>query len=201
MLYETKESKKFRVEAQLRTLKQHWWSTAVEIIDIIENTKIKNLSHLGNECKSHRQLQWEKLLKITSDLIANEEGAISLTDKEVNVKTIELRGIERDLNAIDRLNSFEMINDQIDIVSKKLRMGQIVLVVDEKEKKVIEKYKITEQKNAAAIYDFLEKTYAEIEGNNVLLVSVESIAKLAKAYPNYVGDCSQFAELLQQWVK
>ena len=62
--YEHDESgKKFKIEAQLRTRLQHLWATTVEIVDIVERTKIKTHSYIPDDQKTPKQQSWESLFR------------------------------------------------------------------------------------------------------------------------------------------
>lgn len=201
--YQNRASKKFRVEAQLRTYKQHIWATTIEIVDTLENTQIKNLSHAPDESKTYNQKQWEALFKIMSDLIAFDEGFIHLKKSLYERKKTDLKMLENKLNAIQRLQSFNMLNDQLsenEKNNKDIEWMVLVVNLNNGKRSIEQKFLEDNKKKAIIIYDQFEKFYSEISGFNVLLISVSSIINLSKAYPNYAGDCSQFIKLINRFL-
>ncbi|MCG9657973.1 RelA/SpoT domain-containing protein [Vibrio mediterranei] len=89
--YDHASGKSFNIEAQLRSRLQHLWATTVEIMDILEGTKIKTHSHSSNEDKDELQIKWEVLLAIMSRYSDDAEGAIVLDKAEKEQFPIKLR--------------------------------------------------------------------------------------------------------------
>lgn len=69
-LYQHGEGKTFTIEAQSRTKLQHLWATTVEIVDVLEETKIKNIR--GNpECfnnQEHSIVAYSAIEKVVADI-------------------------------------------------------------------------------------------------------------------------------------
>lgn len=201
--YETKSSKRFFIEVQLRTRQQHLWATAIEIVDVIEGTSIKNLSHAPNRYKEPLQIRWEKLFRLVSDLVAHDEGVIELTSHQFAQNGAKLRCLEQELDAIERIRSFNMVSQNlIETMRDKGHEEWVVLVVDVSEgrRQIDEAYIASDKVRAVMAYSFYEKTYAKIQGKNVLMVSVTEATSLSNAYPNYVGDGSAFIDILQKFL-
>jgi putative GTP pyrophosphokinase len=193
--YEHSTGKKFKIEAQLRTRLQHIWATTVEIVDILERTQIKTHSHAPDEDKSNKQIKWEKLLSIMSQHIADVEGAIELTASAKLTNAQELKRIDGELCAVTRLRSFNMMTERIEADSKSNK-GHVLLIVNESEMNIIVQKVFSNQAHATYVYNEMERVVDNIEGVNTLLVSTQNLGELSDAYPNYIGDCASFIEIL-----
>lgn len=197
--YFDEDNKKYRVEAQLRTKLQHVWATAVEIIDLINQTEIKTISFYDESHKKPEQLKWERLLRLMSDYIAHEDGVVELSKKQLFEIKEELVVINNDINAIEKLSSFEMVFQSKDLEGENKNDKQHVLcVIDELTQGVetINFYEIEQE--AIQAYNNLEKVYAGSINHRVLLFSIAEVEKLKRAYPNYLGSCSEFVGQLNK---
>lgn len=186
--------KKFKIEAQLRTKLQHLWATTVEIVDILEGTKIKTHSHSHDTEKSDKQVLWEQLLSIMSDFIADAENIITLTTAQKQCYAGKLRELDQKLKAVNRLKSFKMVSERIDAKSEGTRHVLLVVNGNSQQVKLQEIYE--DHAQAIGAYNHIEKVVANIDGLNALLVSTKNLDELADAYPNYIGDCASFIEIL-----
>lgn len=193
--YEHSLGKKFKIEAQLRTKLQHIWATTVEIVDILEHTQIKTHSHAPDEDKCKKQIKWEKLFSIMSQHIADAEGIIDLTVRAKLDNAEELKKIDRELCAVTRLESFKMVSEKIEVDSKSTK-GHVLLIVNESEMNILVQKVFDNQAHATYIYNEMERVVDSIEGINTLLVSTQNLDELSDAYPNYIGDCASFIDIL-----
>jgi hypothetical protein len=74
-----------------------------------------------------------------------------------------------------------------------------LLVLDPAESKlVISGYQLGQLEEASKAYLEAEKAVKQRPGTDAVLVSVDSIAALERAYPNYFADTRIFLELLDQ---
>lgn len=192
--YNIGQNKKFNIEVQLRTRLQHLWATTVEIVDIIEQTKIKTQSHNIDTEKKKKQILWEELLLIMSDYIANIEGSIDLPKEKKLSQLSRLKVLNLELCAIKRLQSFKMVSESIK-TNNNIQNGHMMLVIDENTLTVIIEKSFNDYPEAIAVFNNMEKIAANIDGINVLLVSAENLDQLADTYPNYIGDCGSFIEI------
>ncbi len=189
------EKKTFKIEAQLRTKLQHLWATTVEIVDILEGTKIKTHSHSDDSEKSEKQIFWEELLSIMSDFIAEAEGIIELPNLQKELYVSRLKKLNTDLNALQRLTSFKMASEIID--TKVTSTGHVLLIVNSKTLDVLVQKVFPQQDHAISAYNDVETFVASIDGLSALLVSTQNLDQLSEAYPNYIGDCASFIEILR----
>lgn len=195
--YEHSSGKKFNIEAQLRTKLQHLWATTVEIVDILERTKIKTHSHSPDTEKSEHQIQWESLLSIMSSYIAYKEGAIHLSDEDKIEISQRLQALNKDLNAVTRLESFKIISEQVYSCCDKTTK-YLLLAVNESSLQMLFSKEFDSQSNAIYFYNELEKIAQNLDDINILLVSTKYMNQLEEAYPNYLGDCASFITILNE---
>jgi ppGpp synthetase/RelA/SpoT-type nucleotidyltranferase len=177
------------IEIQLRTEIQHAWATAVEIIDLFTNQKLKN--NLGKPV-------WRDFFIDASTALAELDGA--------EIDPDELRTA---YSGVDRLSQRLKVFEKFNAYNSSLR------VLEERGVKGVEGYYLLQINTQASTlsYDFYpvtedtlaNKKYLELERNVgdqsdivVALVSTLSLASLKEAYPNYFADARKFVELLEK---
>lgn len=198
--YDHASGKSFNIEAQLRTRLQHLWATTVEIVDILEGTKIKTHSHSSNEDKSSLQVQWEELLSIMSQYIADAEGAIELSDIDKANFSKRLVVLDREINALNRLSSFKILSEKVNSCCDS-SIEHVLLVINETSRELIFSEEFENYSQAISVYNAAEKvtrSYSRATSRlNTLLISTKNMGQLSEAYPNYLGDCASFITLLE----
>ncbi|MFH4608185.1 RelA/SpoT domain-containing protein [Vibrio alginolyticus] len=194
--YDHVSGKSFNIEAQLRTRLQHLWATTVEIVDILEGTKIKTHSHSPAEDKGSLQIQWEELLSIMSQYIADAEGAIELSGDDRDQFSNRLMKLNNDINALSRLKSFNILSEQVEECCDG-STEHVLLVIDEASLKLIFSAEFKNYSQAISVYNAAEKMTRSHARLNTLLISTKDMGQLSEAYPNYLGDCASFITLLE----
>lgn len=194
--YET-PMKTLKVEVQLRTRVQHLWATSVEIIDLIERTKIKTLSHIPFAMKEQAQVHWEELLSLMSEVIAFHEGCITLGEKRLKEIKNKLRYLDRKVKSINKLKSFKMVSESIYLHGTGRNQYYIVVIgLDNDSVKVLAEQVFDDEYKALLIFNNIEKVASSMSDTNALMVATKDISSLSVAYPNYLGDCQAFTEML-----
>lgn len=173
--------KGFFIEVQIRTKLQHVWATTVEIIDIFENKDLKTNPFNADP-------KWIEFFKIMSDLFADEEGFIALDAKQKMDYKNSLLSLNIKLRAIDKLKSLRSTFSRPHIVSKANNYKLIILTIDSEKKKVSISY-FSDYDEATWQYNWLEKYEYK---KNIVLVEMDDLKNLSKAYPNYLIDTSEF---------
>ncbi len=171
------------IEIQIRTLIQHSWATAVETASVFLSSALK--SNQGPD-------EWKRFFRLAGSLFSHLEG----TPFDISLGTIlqiksEIKKLDGELSAINKLNLY---NRSIKITEGKKRVNDkyYVLELDSKSKQlVILSFGRDEFQKASEAYATKEKTNT---GNDVVLVSIDSITKLKKAYPNYFNDTTAFID-------
>jgi hypothetical protein len=179
-----------KIELQLRSLYQHAWATAVETVG----------TFIGQALKSSRgPEEWKRFFALMGSVIAIRERAplvpgtpsqskqlISELDEHAYLLNVEnLLGV-----CANTLNTVENSTDEAHYYLLKLDPNAGQLVVTGFKKEDIQK--------AQDAYADAELAARGKPGMDTVLVSVDSLTALPKAYPNYFADTRIFVELLKQ---
>ena len=172
-----------RIEIQIRTKLQHAWATAVEAISTFTEQALK--SGIGD-------VRWKRFFALMGTAIAKREGCPIVPGtpagereliSELHQLFIELQ-VEMVLAGITA--TVQMVRDDAN--------AQAYLLVLDADKKFLEikSYKANEMSNASQEYLLVEEQYADNPTVQAVLVSVDSLATLQSAYPNYYLDTGEF---------
>lgn len=180
-----------RIEVQIRTRLQHSWATAVEAVGLFRGEELKN--HQGSD-------DWLRLFVLMSGEFAEAEGCvIPRTCPEQEERRRELGRLATSLDAV---NMLETINHGVRGADLPLGYGykptHYLIRYDHDTKMVyVEPKSIPAE--ATRSYDEAEEKGNEsgIESQNIVLVEVDKVENLKRAYPNYFGDVALFLHHLQ----
>jgi len=178
-----------QIELQIRSRMQHAWATALETIDTFTDEALK--SGLGNP-------SWKRFFELTSSAIALAEKRPLVpgtpTDLE-GIKT-ELRPLCRELRVPDM---FHGLSVGVKMLDTRLRRDTVAyILILNSEKKVV-------GAEGFSAFDIASDRYMEMEKENLdkphiqtVLVSVDSVDALKKAYPSYYLDARSFARMIEK---
>jgi hypothetical protein len=204
-----KNWKKTKIEVQLRTELQHAWATSLEIIDTLEQIKLKT---------SHEDYpEWRRLFSIAGKLVAHEDGAIALDDNELFEYRKELKYLEDQLDLLKKLFDFSIgikatTSKQIKNLTKK-NMGMSLVVMRKqkfKSKKIEENNIVINMLINVSIFGknqseeaIQELNKVELEDNVIVavLLSTSDAKSLKKAYPNYFGSTTVFRSFIKRQIE
>ncbi|WGK68392.1 tetratricopeptide repeat protein [Candidatus Haliotispira prima] len=166
----------FRVELQLRTKYQHYWATAVEVIDTFHGSRLKQ----GEE-----QDEWSKFFQEAGEHIAALERAETSSFPA---------GYE------DRLAKLRNIQDKAKITGSKIQSQRYYLIEVKGSQVDVQTYPDKEKEKAYKHYEKLEHEaqQGKKESYSVFLTSGQSLNQLKELYPNYFADTKNFVSLLQR---
>lgn len=192
-----KEYNGLRIEIQLRTKLQHAWATAVETMGAI----------LGQQLKSRQgEQEWLDFFAVVSSAFAHIEGTTLVPgyEKLSKEETFALvREKDQKLNALEKFLAFKvaMVNLPKTGVGRP-KKGYYLLRLDRLKKTVaIRAYKVDQAELAGKEYQILEERSRKDENIDSVLVSVDHVDELKKAYPNYFLDVGEFAENLKKVIE
>ena len=172
-----------KVEMQFRSIHQHAWATAVETVGLFTGDALK--SSQGND-------DWLHFFKLMGSFIALREKSTLVPDMPPTRKALResITDYEQKLNARGLLG---LLPPVVQYTSKLTAgSGYFLLQLDPKQREVtVTPYKKAAVEQASQAYLFAEQT-AVPAGKDVVLVSVDSVYKLKKAYPNYFLDTARF---------
>lgn len=169
------------LELQIRTKLQHQWATALEIIDVIKTENLK-----GGEGKEY----YKEFFKLSSKLIEYEE--LKKDIKEISEEIKKLKQINAEYNILNDLRSVSVVTENIARFDK----NEYLLLILDYDRKKIRPLPIQE-KEISSDYLYFESK----EKKNVVLVSVEDLKNLKKAYPNYFLDAGSFIRTIEKYIK
>lgn len=179
------------VEIQIRTRLQHIWATGVETVGAIINSPLK--SNVGPE-------DWKEFFQIVSSGLALQEhveGNPSPKTARLAVAS-RLAGLEERLDAITQLESYGGVIKLLE-QNEDCRHKQFLLHFKPANKTVEVRGYLGEQSTAAMLdYQKAERLAIAELGENVVLVNVDSISNLRKAYPNYFADTKELCALVRK---
>lgn len=181
-----KEYDGLKVEVQIRSKLQHLWATAVETIDFITQQAIK---FGGGEP------EWNEFFLLVSSAFSHIEGYsyFEATPQEEKELYLKIKEKERELNAIEKMKAFTTAfkdyteNKKI----KKAKFFLLELIINDK-RLIITEYGEKEKERAIKEYGEKEKEHKGDRQYDVVLVSVDGVKELKKAYPNYFANTNDF---------
>lgn len=194
------------IELQLRTSIQHYWATAVEIVDLFTGQALK--SNQGHPV-------WKEFFAAVSEQFAIMDR-IHLFDSLSEKKQKE-RFLEELLKAPELHKSNRTLNriaTQISIIKRLNGYANTIQIVDQQQEEVpdadyvllkieTDAARVTAQffskensKEAEKFYIDAEKEAGDDQGVVVALVSSGAVGGVKEAYPNYFADSSCFLEHL-----
>lgn len=179
-----------KVEMQLRSQLQHAWATAVETVGAFVRQALK--SSLGEE-------EWLRFFALMSSAIAEREGSPLVPGTPTNYAELvsELRDHARSLDVANRLQAF---GTALKSHEHQLKNNHYYLIeVNSSRKEVsVTGFKQKESDRATAEYLAVEKRLRDAPTSDAVLVSVDSMDSLRRAYPNYFLDTGVFVNLLNE---
>lgn len=170
-----------KIEIQLRTALQHTWATAVETAGTFTNQALK--SNIGNK-------EWLRFFALMSSVFAIREKCPTVPDTPTDLKSLHLEIM--DLNnrhyIVDFFSGYKKIIPHV--INEKAKYFLVQLEPVEGAVN-IQGFDASESQEANKAYTEMELLFRETHVQ-VVLVSVDSVKDLKKAYPNYFLDAEAF---------
>lgn len=179
-----------RIEIQLRTREQHYWATAVETYSTFSGEALK--SNIGSD-------QWKRFFALVSSTIAIAEKQPTTPGTPSTIQEIlpELRelytglGVNNVLSGWAAITRFTAEDTHVDL----REAGMYLLVLDPNTFSTsLFPYSRENLVAANAHYAKIEKESPNLQA---VLVSVDSVAALRTAYPNYFLDTTAFLRVVE----
>lgn len=193
--------KKTKIEVQLRTELQHAWATSLEIIDTLEDIKLKTSSE-GHD-------DWRRFFYLTGCLVAHDERACPLKPETVSVYEDELKFLEETLAVRRKLGTYALainmtIHDKIKARLPRNHKGHYLVtmrVVDLEQRKMAVSVKAYRVSEADAALAALKESDSDPNIHIAVLLATDNVKSLKKAYPNFFGSTNQFTRFLDRHIK
>jgi len=183
------------LEMQLRSGLQHAWATAVETVGTLLRQSLK--SSQGEE-------KWLRFFALMGSAIARREKQDALVPNTPKTKTAlvaELKKLIKDLSVFQTLSAYaNAVNYAVQRAHKSDHYFLLNLEPSEGRMSVTA-YKRNELERATSEYLEVEKKISKEAGAEAVLVSVDSLAVLRRAYPNYFLDTALFLEEVKEAIK
>lgn len=184
-----------KIEIQIRSKLQHAWATAVETVGSFVRQALK--SSLGQE-------EWLRFFALMGSAMALKENTSPVPNTpEKSADLIEeLRDYVQRLDIITRLRAYGTALMTLNQPGEEVDAKYFLLELDPGAKQLsVTGFKANEFERASKQYLAAERSTTRQPGADAVLVSVDSIASLRRAYPNYFLDTSLFIEALEEAIK
>jgi ppGpp synthetase/RelA/SpoT-type nucleotidyltranferase len=175
-----------RIELQFRSQLQHAWATAVETVGTFTKQALKS---------SQGEADWLRFFALMGTAIAIRENCPPVPgtpSEQAELKTV-LREYAEKLDVAQKLQAFGAALQTVEGMDAGRDSNYYLLELDPSAMKInIVGYRRSDLERATRDYLDAEKS---LSGNSdAVLVSVESMASLRRAYPNYFLDTNRFVE-------
>lgn len=180
-----------KVEIQLRSNLQHAWATAVETVGTFIRQALK--SSQGEE-------EWLRFFALMGTEIALREGSPPVPDTPTGKTQLarELKDYAKSLDVESRLETYRTTLEVLRQPPPAFVRARFFLLKLEERQITITSYGLQQLELASAAYLQAEREMSKRPGADVVLVSVDSIAALRRAYPNYFADTRTFLRALRR---
>ncbi|MGH9699141.1 MAG: RelA/SpoT domain-containing protein [Candidatus Acidiferrales bacterium] len=182
-----------RIEIQIRSKLQHLWATAVETAQLFTGQALKSKVKNASE-------EWLRFFTLTSSAFAIRERSpiVPGTPADKGQIVQQLRDL---IGGTDIKSSLRAWNDTVHILEAKEPAGGhfYLLVLDPVKRSLqVQSFKKDEAGKSQTAYDKAEKEAESAPNTQVVLVSVDDLDALRKAYPNYYVDTKDFITAIER---
>ena len=180
-----------KIELQIRSNLQHIWATAVETVGTFTEQELK--SSQGEE-------EWLRFFTLMSSVFAHRENRpiVPNTPEKYDDLLHELQHYAKELDVITRLSAYGKATQVLSERAKLKNVRYFLLQLDRVNRK------IRVRRFGRSDFHRASEAYLDAEGKgtagDVVLVSVESLAALKRAYPNYFLDIQRFLQQVRKVV-
>lgn len=179
-----------QVEIQLRSLLQHAWATAVETVGTFLKQALKS---------SQGHAEWLRFFALMGSALAIRERTSMVPNTPTSRTELlaELRKSARDLDVERRLQAY---GDALRTLEEPSASDAhyFLMALDPKADTItIRGYSKGQLELATKQYMDVERSLDAASGAEAVLVSVESVSALKRAYPNYFLDTRAFLSAVQ----
>lgn len=179
---------KLKIEMQLRSQMQHIWATAVETVGTFTEQALK--SSQGEE-------DWLRFFALMGTVFAVAERTPPVPNTPVGPELLmELAGLTEKLDVQGQLSTFGGALQVIESRNQKDDHFYLLELNPRNKQLNVTAFRASESEAAESAYLDAEKRMRLSPGAQAVLVSVDRITSLRRAYPNYFLDTGNFVSLL-----
>ncbi len=185
-----------RIEIQIRSKLQHVWATAVETAQVFTGQALKSKVKNASE-------DWLRFFILTSNAFALREKSPTVPGTS-NKKDDIVRELKEIIGRTDIMTSLRNWNDTVHILEgQDPGEAHFYLLTLNSEKRVLNVQRFRKDQAVASqkAYDKAEKDTERDPNVQVVLVSVDDLASLPKAYPNYYVDTKAFIASIEREIR
>lgn len=181
-----------RIEVQLRTKLQHSWGTAVETIDAFTGQNVK----FGDG-----SAEWRRFFALMGSVHAHNERQSFIPGTPTSIQELrdEVSHLEARLRVTYLLRSYAQISQHIEGRTSGKAYWYLLELIPADNRIRLRGFPNQLHATAQLAYAEAERRFADTQ-NQAVLVSVNSIKDLKKAYPNYFGDTRLFVSTLERFI-
>jgi len=180
-----------RVEVQIRSKLQHIWATGVETVGAFTKDPLK--SSIGS-------VEWLRFFSLLSSAFALIEGTPTVpktpSDRAAIVR--ELRKLNKKINAVDKLRQFGTTANYLNKQVKKGNQLCLLYLQPAAGRTMVKRYRPSRLQQATEDYLATERDADTDQGEDVVLVTLDAMTSLRKAYSNYFMDTKRLVEILNE---
>lgn len=182
-----------KIEIQLRSQLQHAWATSVEVVGTLVDQSLK--SSLGDP-------GWLRFFQLMSSELARKEGEplVPGTPASLNEAREELLELVSEYDPVQRLEAYSDALNYVDN-SEGNDHFYILNLKPKDNKLVVSAFRKNQSEIASQRYLEIEQSIDPTSEEEAVLVSVDSISSLKRAYPNYFLDTKSFAQEVTRVVR
>jgi hypothetical protein len=176
------------IEIQLRTRLQHQWATAVETVGTFTRQALKS---------SQGEADWLRFFALMSSVIANREGtptAPGTPSDPVDLHS-EVLALAQRLDVIGRLTTY---GAALRYLESQVPTDRYWILELDTARSTLQVRGYRDAIVAADAYNAIERASEAAPERDVVLVSVNTVTGLQRAYPNYYLDASAFTSIVQE---
>lgn len=179
-----------RIEIQIRSRYQHYWATAVEVVDTISQESIK---------AGKGERDWRRFFALLSSAMAMSEKRTLVPNTPTGRVELEaeIADLARKLRVASKLSSYAASVSSDSLVAGKVFL--LTLNLNSRETKV-RGFETKEVAEASEAYFAAERASATNPNLNSVLVTLDKLKNLRTAYPNYYLDTNEFLRFLNRLV-
>ena len=183
-----------QIELQIRSQMQHAWATAVEAVGIFTKQALK---WRGGDA------DWQRYFALMSAGIANLEKSAPVPCVPSSRKLIgkEIRELERSLQVRQALRAYSMTLDYVGQLHRSEAKLLLVHMLPNEGRVEVEGFRLRDSQVANERYTKLESSIPSESASQAVLVRVDSVQALQRAYPNYFLDTARFSEVMDEVIR
>lgn len=179
-----------QIEIQMRSQLQHAWATAVEAVGTFTRQALK---WRGGDA------DWRRFFALMGSAIAKIEEFPLVPDTPTTKRALgsEIRNYSDELRVRETLRAYNLTLNYVGEIKGSDAKILLVHMKPDFSQVQVEGFRLRDSQQANVRYTELEQRLEGAAGEQAVLVRVESLQALQRAYPNYFLDTERFSDILR----